>query len=94
VDGGDEDTAAYWSKQANEGDARVWIDYERLVRIPADTLGDFSRKVNHWGFGVGAVEWMRKRKPELAAVLDDELARLHAERAERAAARAAKKGAR
>jgi hypothetical protein len=27
---------------------------------------------------MGSLEWMRKWKPEIAAILDDELSRLHA----------------
>ncbi len=94
ADSGDKATAAYWSEQEDAAMARIWIEYERLIRIPAASHSEYSRKVGHWDRGVGSVEWMRKYKPDLAAVLDDELARLNAEKAERAAARAAKKGAR
>jgi hypothetical protein len=40
-------------------------------------------KRGKWRWGVGDLEWMRKHKPELAAVMDDELERLETDKAAR-----------
>lgn len=88
---GDSEGQAHWSAVENAAEVRVWAEYERLIRIPAHVLSDFSYKVKQWERGPGNLAWLRKFKPALAAVLDDELTRLNAEKAERKAAREAKR---
>ncbi len=90
----DEDAGKYWAAEREKAEAKLWLEYERLARIPATSLSQFDQlKRVKVRYGVVSLEWLRTHKPDLAAILDDELARLNAEKAERAAARAAKKGA-
>jgi hypothetical protein len=80
----DEDAREHWSAIQDAAEARLWLEYERLIRIPATSLTQFNQfKRGKWRWGVGNVEWMRKHKPELAAVMDDELAHLEAEKVAR-----------
>jgi hypothetical protein len=87
----DEDAGAHWGAIRREGEARLWLEYERLIRIPATSLTQFNQlKRGKWRYGVGDLEWMRKHKPELASVMDDELARLEAEKVARGTKRRGK----
>ena len=89
---GDEDAGEHWAAIVREAEERLWLEYERLLRIPATSLTEFNeRKRGKWRWGVGNLEWMRTHKPKLAAIVDDELARLEAEKAARGTKR---KGAR
>ncbi len=88
----DDDGLAHWVAIKAEAEARLWLEYERLIRIPATSLTQFDQlKRGKWRWNVGNLEWMRVHKPELAAIVDDELARLEAEKAARGTKR---KGAR
>lgn len=91
---GDEATAAHWAKKQDEADAHRWLVYERLVHVPATTLSEVtSYKLDRrFKRGMGNLDWMRTHKPEIAAVIDDEIARLTVEKRDRAALRASKKG--
>jgi hypothetical protein len=87
-DEGDDEAREHWAVIEAEAEARLWLEYERLIRIPATSSTQFEQlKRGKWRFGVGNVEWMRDHKPELAAVIDDELARLEAEKAARSTKR-------
>ena len=81
---GDEDARERWAAIQKEAEARLWLEYERLIRIPANSLTE-HRQLKHgkWHRGVGSISWMRTHKPDLAAVIDDELARLEAEKVAR-----------
>jgi hypothetical protein len=80
----DENARKHWSTVQDEAEARLWLEYERLIRIPATSVTEHRQfKYGKWQRGVGSVEWLRKNKPELAAIVDDELARLQAEKAAR-----------
>ncbi len=80
----DEEARGHWGAIRQEAEARLWLQYERLIRIPATSLTQHNQfKRGKWHRGVGNVGWMRTHKPALAAVLDDELARLEAEKAAR-----------
>lgn len=90
---GDRITESSWDKKQDEADTRRWQIYERLVRVPARTLEEvraykLDRRLPR---GMGNLEWMRSQKPDIAAVIDDEIARLTAEKAARKAARSAKR---
>lgn len=92
---GDEAQEAYWSAKNNDAEAQAWLEYERLIRIPARNLHDVELyKLDRTFRRIGSLQWMRTYKPELAAVIDDEIARLNAEKAARKAERAARKTAR
>jgi hypothetical protein len=80
----DDDVRHHWAAVQAEAEARLWLEYERLIRIPATSLTQHNQfKRGKWRWGVGNLEWMRKHKPELAAIVDDELANLEAEKAVR-----------
>ncbi len=85
----------YWSRQQDEADARRWLVYERLVRVPASKLWEVTayKLDRRFQRGMGKLEWMRVHKPGIAAVIDEEIRRLHAEKDARKAARAAKAAA-
>lgn len=84
----DEDASTRWGAIRQEAEARLWLQYERLIRIPAASLTQHNQfKRGKWRYGVSDLEWMRKYKPELAVIVDDELARLEAEKAARGATR-------
>jgi len=87
----DEDGLAHWVAIKAEADARLWLEYERLIRIPATSLTQFDQlKRGKWRWNIGNLEWMRVHKPELAAIVDDELTRLEAEKAARGTKRKGK----
>jgi len=87
----DEDAGTRWGAIRQEAEVRLWLQYERLIRIPATSLTQFNQfKRGKWRYGVGDLEWMRKYKPELTAIMDDELARLEAEKAARGTKRKGK----
>jgi hypothetical protein len=87
----DEEARAYWGAIRQEAEARLWLQYERLIRIPATSLTQHNQfKRGKWRYGVSDLEWMRKHKPQLAAIVDDELARLEAEKAARGTKRKGK----
>lgn len=88
---GDEDASERWAAIQKEAEARLWLEYERLIRIPATSLTE-HRQLKHgkWHRGVGSIGWMRTHKPDLAAVIDDELARLEGDKAARATKRKGK----
>jgi len=80
----DEDATAHWTAEQDAADARLWLAVERLLRIPATSLAQFRQfKTLKLRYGAGNLEWLRMHKPELAAIVDDELARLNAEKAAR-----------
>jgi hypothetical protein len=80
----DEAAQAHWAAEQNAADANLWLAVERLLRIPATSLAQFRQfKTLKLRYGVGNLEWLRMHKPELAAIMDDELARLDAEKAAR-----------
>lgn len=84
IDDRDEEALVHWVAIKAEADARLWLEYERLIRIPATSLTQFDQlKRGKWRWNIGNLEWMRVHKPELAAVVDDELARLEAVKAAR-----------
>jgi hypothetical protein len=84
IDDNDDDARTHWTAKLDEAEARLWLEYERLLRIPATSVTQHNQfKRGKWDRGVGVVDWMRKYKPELAAIMDDELARLEAEKAAR-----------
>lgn len=92
IDDKDQAALAHWVAVRAEAEARLWLEYERLIRIPATSLTQFDQlKRGKWLWSVGNLQWMRVHKPDLAAVVDDELARLEAEKAARGTKR---KGAR
>jgi hypothetical protein len=84
----DENAQAQWTAEQGAADARLWLAVERLLRIPATSIAQFRQyktfKLRH---GVGSLEWLRAYKPDLAAIMDDELVRLEAEKAARGAKR-------
>jgi hypothetical protein len=87
----DDDVRDHWAAVQAEAEARLWLEYERLIRIPATSLTQHNQfKRGKWRWGVGNLEWMRKYKPELAAIVDDELACLEAEKAARSTKRKGK----
>ncbi|TCM10358.1 hypothetical protein [Sphingomonas sp. PP-CC-3G-468] len=87
----DEDASTRWGAIRQGAEARLWLQYERLIRIPATSLTQFDQfKRGKWLWSVGNLEWMRAHKPDLAAVVDDELARLEAEKAARGTKRKGK----
>ena len=87
----DDDTLAHWVAIKAGAEAGLWLEYERLIRIPATSLTQFDQlKRGKWLWSVGNLEWMRAHKPDLAAVVDDELARLNAEKAARGTKRKGK----
>jgi hypothetical protein len=89
---GDDEASERWGAITEKAEARLWLEYERLIRIPATSVTEHRQfKYGKWHRGVGNIEWMRKYKPAFAAILDDELARLEAEKAARGTKR---KGAR
>jgi hypothetical protein len=80
----DEAAQAHWAAEQNAADANLWLAVERLLRIPATSLAQFRQfKTLKLRYGVGNLEWLRMHKPELAVIMDDELARLDAEKAAR-----------
>lgn len=84
IDDRDDDAIAHWKAAQAEAEAHLWLEYERLIRIPVTSLTQFNQfKCGKWRWGVGNIEWMRAHKPKLAAIVDDELARLEAEKAAR-----------
>jgi hypothetical protein len=84
----DEDAQAHWTAEQDAADARLWLAVERLLRIPATSIAQFQQyKTFNLRHGVGNREWLRTHKPELAAIMDDELAHLEAEKAVRSAKR-------
>jgi hypothetical protein len=87
----DVDAQAYWTAEQDAADACLWLAVERLLRIPATSIAEFRQyktfKLRH---GVGDLKWLRTYKPELAAIMGDELARLEAEKAARGAKRKGK----
>lgn len=88
---GDEEARDRWSVVQDEAEARLWLEYERLIRIPATSVTQHNQfKRGKWERGVGNIEWMRTSKPQLAAVVDGELARLEAEKAARGTKRKGK----
>lgn len=88
IDDKDLDATEHWAAVKAEAETRLWRAYERLLRIPATSLTQFDQlKRGKWRYGVGNVEWMRKYKPELAAIVDDELERLEAAKSVRGAKR-------
>jgi hypothetical protein len=91
---GNEDDRRLWEKRTEEAEIARWELYERLLRIPATRLTDVtSYKLDRrFERGMGSIDWMRTHKPELAAIIDDEVARLNLEKDARKASRAAKKG--
>jgi hypothetical protein len=93
VHSGDEDAQRHWSALGKKAEALAWLEYERLIRIPASGITDFKtyKLDRRFERGMGSLEWMRKWKPELAEILDEEQARLVALKDARAADRAAKK---
>jgi hypothetical protein len=87
----DDDALAHWVAIKAEAETRLWLQYERLIRIPATSLTQFDQlKRGKWLWSVGNLEWMRVHKPDLAAVVDDELARLTAGKAARGTKRKGK----
>lgn len=93
---GDEESRRDWEARQDEAEAKLWREYERLIRVPASRLSDVqSYKLDRrFHRGVGSIEWMRTYKPDLAAIIDEELARFNAEKSARKAERDAKKGGR
>jgi hypothetical protein len=91
----DEDSRAHWAAQEDEAVHKRWLVYERLIRIPATRILEVKnyKLDRRFGPGMGNLEWMRRYKPDLAAVLDDELERLNAEKEARKAIRASRKQA-
>lgn len=89
----DEAGRAHWSQKQDEADAHRWMIYERLVRVPATRLWEITtyKLDRRFQRGMGSLEWMRVHKPEIAAVIDDDVARLAAEKEQRKMAREAKK---
>lgn len=89
---GDADSRREWEDKLEKADAARWIMFERLIRIPCGSL----THMNHYKLdrrfprGMGEIGFLRKHKPELAAVLDDELERLTREKLERKTKREAK----
>ena len=91
IDDRDEEALAHWVAIKAEADARLWLEYERLIRIPATSLTQFDQlKRGKWRWNIGNLEWMRVHKLELAAIVDDELAHLEAEKAARGTKRKGK----
>jgi hypothetical protein len=90
---GDDSAKAYWADAEAKAEAHAWHEHERLVRVPAESLTDFKtyKLSGRFERRLGSLEWMRKWKPELAAMLDEEQARLIAKKEARGAARAAKR---
>jgi hypothetical protein len=81
---GDDAARDRWSVIEVEAEARLWLEYERLIRIPATSVTEHRQfKYGKWHRGVGNIEWMRTYKPAFAAIIDDELAQLEAEKAAR-----------
>jgi hypothetical protein len=92
--GGDSEGEAFWSEKQTDTDRKRWLEYERLIRVPATSLSSFNRyKLSKEFRCIGNIEWMRQWKPELAAILDEEHERLSAESAARRTARVQKKEA-
>lgn len=89
----DRDEEAHWSSQQDEADRKGWLLYERLVRLPAGKLSDVTnyKLSKQFTRGMGSIEWMRTHRPELASIIDDEIARLTVEMEARKAARQAKR---
>lgn len=83
----------YWSAKQDEADRRRWDMYERVARIPAQSLTDFkSYKLDRrFGGGMGCLDWMRKWRPEIAVVLDEEQERLETLKIARKIERATRK---
>jgi len=81
------------SALCKEAEAHAWREYERLVRVPADSITDFKtyKLDGRLEGGLGSLNWMREFKPDLAAMLEEEQAALIAKSEARKAARAAKK---
>jgi len=90
---GDPDAKNRSKTAATNAEANAWREYERLVRVPASSLADFKhfKLDRRFESGMGSLDWMRKFKPDLAAMLDEEQAALIAKSEARKAARAAKK---
>jgi hypothetical protein len=87
----DEDAGTRWGPIRQEAEARLWLEYERLIRIPATSLTQHNQfKRGKWRYGVSDLEWMRKYKPERAAIVDDELAHLKVEKRARGTKRKGK----
>jgi hypothetical protein len=89
----DKDDRAHWAARQDEADYKRWLVYERLIRIPATRMLEVKNYKLDRRFQpcMGDLEWMRRYKPELAAVLDDELERLNAEKVARKAMRAGRR---
>jgi len=91
----DDDETAQWARAQEAADKTRWTLYERLVRLPAASLSEVSnfKLDKRLPGGMGDIQWMRKHKPDFAAVIDEEVERLTAEKVAKKAARAAKRGA-
>lgn len=91
IDDKDKDAQAHWTAEQDAADARLWLAVERLLRIPATSLAQFRQyKTFKLRYGVSDLEWLRRYKPELAAIMDDELARLAQQKAAHRAKRKAR----